>query len=132
MGRLRSARPSQALLLRCRYWWFADFNGDGKPGVLEQGRGTLLVLLGNGDGTFQAPISTAGGASLSAIGAVDLNGDGKADMVGIFNTSLMVYISTGDGTFASGLRRAACRVLRCRLAAARKRRWQWRSERPSP
>ncbi|HVR23421.1 MAG TPA: VCBS repeat-containing protein [Candidatus Polarisedimenticolia bacterium] len=32
-----------------------DFNGDGKPDVLEQGTGTLLVLLGNGDGTFQAP-----------------------------------------------------------------------------
>ena len=31
----------------------ADFNGDGKPDVLEQGTGTLLVLLGNGDGTFQ-------------------------------------------------------------------------------
>lgn len=27
----------------------ADFNGDGKPDVLEQGTGTLLVMLGNGD-----------------------------------------------------------------------------------
>src|SRR5580692_7275105 len=26
----------------------ADFNGDGRPDVLEQGTGTLLVLLGNG------------------------------------------------------------------------------------
>src|ERR1700747_3751116 len=25
----------------------ADFNGDGKPDILEQGTGTLLVLLGN-------------------------------------------------------------------------------------
>jgi FG-GAP-like repeat len=33
----------------------ADFNGDGKPDVLEQGTGTLLVLLGNGDGTFNRP-----------------------------------------------------------------------------
>jgi hypothetical protein len=81
----------------------ADFNGDGKPDVLEQGTGTLLVLLGNGDGTFKAPLSTASGASLSAVAAIDLNGDGKADVVGVFNSSLMVYISNGDGTFKSGV-----------------------------
>jgi len=56
----------------------ADFNGDGKLDILEQGTGTLLVLLGNADGTFQPPISTPSGASLAPIGAVDLNGDGKA------------------------------------------------------
>ena len=81
----------------------ADFNGDGKPDVLEQGLGTLLVLLGKGDGTFQAPISTASGASLVAVAATDLNGDGKADVVGVFGSSLVVYISKGDGTFAAGV-----------------------------
>jgi hypothetical protein len=81
----------------------ADFNGDGKPDVLEQGTGTLLVLLGNGDGTFQAPIPTPSGASLGPVAAVDLNGDGKADVVGVFNSSLLVYISKGDGTFLAGV-----------------------------
>lgn len=81
----------------------ADFNGDGKPDVLQQGTGTLLVLLGNGDGTFQKPISTPSGASLWAIAAGDLNGDGKADVVGVFNNSLIVYLSKGDGTFAAGV-----------------------------
>lgn len=66
----------------------ADFNGDGKPDLLEQGTGTLLVLLGTGDGTFQAPISTPSGASLIAVSATDLNGDGKADVIGVFNSSL--------------------------------------------
>lgn len=48
----------------------ADFNGDGKPDILEQGTGTRLVLLGNGDGTFQTtPISTRSGASLSPVSA---------------------------------------------------------------
>jgi hypothetical protein len=50
----------------------ADFNGDGKPDLLEQGTGTLLVMLGKGDGTFQAPISTASGANLLVVAAGDL------------------------------------------------------------
>lgn len=80
-----------------------DFNGDGIPDVLEQGTGTLLVLLGKGDGTFQAPVSTNSGASLSKIVAGDLNGDGKSDVVGIFNGSVIVYLSNGDGTFSPGV-----------------------------
>jgi hypothetical protein len=81
----------------------ADFNGDGKPDVLELGTGTLRVLLGNGDGTFQAPIITNSGAGLTVVGATDLNGDGKADVVGIFNNTLFVYLANGDGTFAAGV-----------------------------
>jgi hypothetical protein len=80
-----------------------DFNGDGKPDVLQQGTGTLLALLGNGDGTFQPPISTNSGASLSSVIADDLNGDGKADVLGIFYNNLVVYIGNGDGTFAAGV-----------------------------
>jgi hypothetical protein len=81
----------------------ADFNGDGKADVLQQGTGTLLVLLGNGDGTFQSPISTSSGASLTAVVAGDLTGNGKADVLGLFNNNLVVYISNGDGTFAAGV-----------------------------
>ena len=81
----------------------ADFNGDGKADVLQQGTGTLLVLLGIGDGTFKPTISTSSGASLTSVAATDLNGDGKADVVGFYNGLLIVYLSNGDGTFAIGV-----------------------------
>jgi FG-GAP-like repeat/Abnormal spindle-like microcephaly-assoc'd, ASPM-SPD-2-Hydin len=81
----------------------ADFNGDGKPDVLEQGTGTLVVLLGNGDGTFQLPITTNSGANLSPVIAGDLTGNGRADVLGLFNNNLVVYLSKGDGTFAAGV-----------------------------
>jgi hypothetical protein len=81
----------------------ADFNGDGKLDVLEQVQGTLQVLLGNGDGTFQAPVITNIVITLTAVAAIDLNGDGKADVAGVVNNTLLVYINTGNGTFATGV-----------------------------
>lgn len=78
----------------------ADFNGDGKPDLLEFGVSTYFVLLGNGDGTFQSPISTELNAQGYLPRAVaDFNGDGAADVVAGYGTSLYVFIGNGDGTF---------------------------------
>jgi hypothetical protein len=82
----------------------ADFNGDGKLDVLQQGIGTLLVLLGNGDGTFQSPISSPSGViSLQTVAAGNLTGNGNADVVGFYNNIVYVYLSNGNGTFSAGV-----------------------------
>jgi hypothetical protein len=75
----------------------ADFNGDGRLDVaLPDSNNILHVLLGNGDGTFQADVgyeSQYGG--LSAV-AADVNGDGKLDVV---TDGVSVFQGNGDGTF---------------------------------
>ncbi len=59
---------------------------------------SLFVLLGNGDGTFQTPVSY-----LSDIPSdphlADVNGDGIPDIIAGGSTGALVYQGNGDGTF---------------------------------
>lgn len=65
------------------------------------GNGSISVLRGNGDGTFQAPVNTAVGARPRYFAAGDYNLDGKLDLAltqtGADNN---VSILTGNGTGA--------------------------------
>lgn len=74
-----------------------DFNRDGKLDVAVIGD-YLSVLLGNGDGTFQAPVNYTAISQSIAIG--DFNGDGNLDLViGNESNSVSVFLGNGDGTF---------------------------------
>ncbi len=81
----------------------ADFNGDGKADLAVASHGTTNVdiLLGNGDGTFQAPVSySSGGGTPASLAAGDWNGDGKVDLaVAINGYVIYVLLGNGDGTF---------------------------------
>jgi hypothetical protein len=89
----------------------ADFNGDGKLDLVIANRtsNNIAVLFGNGDGTFQAPVSYVlnSGTFPSAVTVADVNNDGKADievanaLVGTSGGTLTVFLNQGNGTFLS-------------------------------
>jgi hypothetical protein len=68
----------------------ADFNGDGFPDLAVANclSNTVSVLLGNGDGTFQAATSYAVGKQPISVGVGDFNGDGFIDITVANNVPL--------------------------------------------
>jgi hypothetical protein len=79
----------------------ADFNGDGKLDlafIRACCSSSIDVNLGNGNGTFSAPLTNPGyGLYLSF---ADFNGDGKLDLISATAPdTLGVYLGNGDGTF---------------------------------
>ena len=83
-----------------------DLNGDGKFDLVtanqscENCAGSLSVLLGNGDGTFNTDIDYSTGLN-PAFAVSDFNGDGHPDFAIVhgLDNSLQVLIGYGDGTF---------------------------------
>lgn len=92
----------------------ADLNRDGKLDIIVTnqdqgfggGGGSVGVLLGNGDGTFQSVnIFSSGGNGASTVVLADVNGDGLLDALvtnnghGTMLEGVGVLLGDGDGTF---------------------------------
>jgi hypothetical protein len=81
----------------------ADFNGDGKLdiAVTNPQAATVMVYPGNGDGTFQAPVSTpvANASSIGVLASGDYRNNGHPDLVLVEESAYIVLLSNGDGTF---------------------------------
>ena len=94
-----------------------DFNGDGKLDAVTADAGGNLgnnnavsIVLGNGDGTFEAPVIAGAEPDPTAIAVGDLNHDGRPDIVtvdhdidpqtgAVVSSSLGILLGNGDGTF---------------------------------
>jgi len=83
-----------------------DFNGDGNADIAlatsSSNTSSIRVFLGNGNATFQKPITYAKNLVPLAVILEDMNADGKSDLIFASGKgdNLYMLFSKGDGSFS--------------------------------
>jgi hypothetical protein len=69
--------------------------------VANDGKNTISVLLGDGDGIFRTQVQYAAGVEPLCVALGDFSGDGKLDLAtaDVVTGSVAVLMGNGDGTF---------------------------------
>ncbi|MBZ5535859.1 MAG: VCBS repeat-containing protein [Acidobacteriia bacterium] len=82
-----------------------DFNGDGKGDLVAVnfGSNNVSILLGKGDGTFQAAVNYGVGSDPVSVAIGDFNGDNKPDLVVVNqrDNDVSILLGKGDGSFGA-------------------------------
>ena len=84
----------------------ADFNNDGQPDIAVErysesnvDDSSVVILLGNADGTFQSPLTFRTGSYPRSLAVGDFDADGKLDLATANFYDVSVLRGNGDGTF---------------------------------